>query len=109
MKTFRLISLLEGVSLYVLLAIAMPLKYLYGIDGVVPIVGILHGSLFLIYAVATLVVSHHQHWSVLKWLGIFLAGVIPFGFLVIGPRLRAEKWLDSSQDDSKLFFTTHHK
>jgi len=90
MKSFRLISLIEGVSLLVLLFIAMPLKYKWGINEAVWYAGITHGTLFLIYLVMSLVTSHQQQWPVIKWLLIFLAGVLPFGFIVVDRKLKKE-------------------
>ena len=40
LKAFRVLSLIEGLSLVVLLFIAMPAKYHFGISGVVPIAGV---------------------------------------------------------------------
>ena len=88
MKGFRTLSLIEGVSLLVLLFIAMPAKYKFGFDAAVFYAGITHGVLFLIYMVASLGVSHKQGWSIVKWLGVFLAGVVPFGFLVVDRMLK---------------------
>ena len=89
MKAFRLISLIEGTSLLILLFIAMPLKYHFEVTGVVPIVGITHGCLFLLYMVMSLSVSHQQQWSIIKWLGVFFAGMIPFGFMLVDRQLRS--------------------
>jgi integral membrane protein len=90
MKSFRLISLIEGISLLVLLFIAMPLKYKWGINEAVWYAGITHGTLFLIYLVMSLVTSHQQQWPVIKWLLIFLAGVFPFGFIMVDRKLKKE-------------------
>ena len=90
MKTFRIISLIEGVSLLILLFIAMPLKYKWGINEAVWYAGITHGTLFLIYLVMSLVTSHQQKWPVIKWLLIFLAGVLPFGFVLVDRKLKKE-------------------
>jgi len=90
MKSFRMISLIEGVSLLVLLFIAMPLKYKWGINEAVWYAGITHGTLFLIYLVMSLVTSHQQKWPVIKWLLIFLAGVLPFGFVLVDRKLKKE-------------------
>ncbi|MCF6219383.1 MAG: DUF3817 domain-containing protein [Gammaproteobacteria bacterium] len=88
MKIFRLISFVEGISLIVLLGVAMPLKYQFGIDSAVFYAGITHGTLFLIYMVASLSISHQQGWSIIKWLAIFLAGIFPFGFLIVDSVLK---------------------
>ena len=90
MKVFRLISLIEGISLVTLLFIAMPLKYQFGVGEAVAYVGITHGCLFLIYMVMSLSVSHQHQWSIFKWLAVFFAGVLPFGFLLVDKQLRAD-------------------
>lgn len=88
MKTFRIISLIEGLSLLLLLFIAMPLKYYAGMPGMVFYVGMSHGILFLLYAGFALAVSHRQGWSIGYWLFIFLLGVVPFGFLFVDHKLK---------------------
>ncbi|MBL1261732.1 MAG: DUF3817 domain-containing protein [Thiotrichaceae bacterium] len=90
MKVFRLISLIEGISLLVLLFIAMPLKYQFGISEAVWYAGITHGMLFLTYMVMSLVTSHQQQWPVIKWLLIFLAGIVPLGFVAVDKKLKKE-------------------
>lgn len=91
MRSFRLLSLIEGCSLLTLLFMAMPAKYLLGVDGIVFFVGLAHGILFLCYLVGTMVVSHKLKWSVLQWLWVFLAGVFPFGFLFVDKAIKKEE------------------
>jgi len=88
MKLFRLISLIEGCSLLILLLIAMPLKYKLGVSDAVFYAGISHGMLFLLYLVMSLITSHQQKWPVMKWLLVFLAGTLPFGFLIVDRSLK---------------------
>jgi len=90
MKAFRLISLLEGFSLLILLLIAMPLKYQFGLTEVVFYAGSLHGLLFSTYLVMSLTTSHRQGWPILKWLMIFLASIVPFSFIFVDDKLTAE-------------------
>lgn len=87
---FRALSLIEGSSLIILLLIAMPAKYYLDIKMVVPIIGTIHGLLFLGYMIMSLMVSHRHNWSILKWLMVFLAGVFPFGCLLIDKMLKRE-------------------
>ena len=89
LKFFRLLSLIEGLSLITLLFIAMPAKYQFGMDFVWP-VGMTHGVLWLIFVVFSLLTSHRQNWSVLVWLLALACSVIPFGFLLMDARLRRE-------------------
>ena len=88
LKAFRTLSLIEGLSLVILLFIAMPAKYHFGISGVVPIVGMTHGSLWLTYVVMSLMVSHKQKWSVGFWMLTLLVSVVPFACLWLERRLK---------------------
>jgi len=87
LKSFRLLSLVEGLSLITLLFIAMPARYQLGVDFVWP-VGMAHGLLWLAYVAFSLVVSHLQRWSVWLWLLALLCSVLPFGFLLLDWRLK---------------------
>ena len=89
LKFFRLLSAVEGLSLVILLFIAMPAKYQFGYD-FVWLVGMTHGMLWLSYFMLSLLVSHKQSWSVMFWLLVLVASVIPFGFLFLDVRLKRE-------------------
>lgn len=89
LKSFRLLSLIEGLSLITLLLIALPARAQFGIDFVWP-VGMAHGLLWLAYVLMSLVVSHLQRWSVLVWLMALVCSVLPFGFLLLDRRLQRE-------------------
>lgn len=89
LKTFRILSLIEGLSLLTLLFIAMPAKYQFGYDFVFP-VGMTHGILWLVYVVMSLAVSHKQHWSVMVWLLVLFASVIPFACIFVDRRLKRD-------------------
>jgi integral membrane protein len=81
--TFRRLALAEGISFIVLLAIAMPLKYMLDIKGVVPAVGAVHGLLFMIYLVVSLNLSHRLQWSISRWLLVMLAAIVPAGTFLL--------------------------
>ncbi len=87
LKTFRIISFIEGLSLIVLLFIAMPLRYYMGNMEIVPICGMTHGLLWTLYMVASLAVSHKKEWSVGYWLFTVLLSVVPFGFVLMEKQL----------------------
>lgn len=90
LNAFRLLSLIEGLSLITLLFVAMPARYQFGLDFVRP-VGMAHGVLWLAFVAMSLLVSHFQRWSVGAWLLALLCSVWPFGFLVLDARLRRER------------------
>lgn len=89
LKTFRALSMVEGLSLVSLLFIALPLRNYLDINIVWPI-GMAHGVLWLAYVVMSLMVSHKQKWSVILWLVVLVSSVLPFGFLFLDSRLRRE-------------------
>jgi integral membrane protein len=78
-KLFRLITLLEGSSYLLLLFIAVPLKYLVGDELYVKLLGMPHGVLFILYIVFTFIFQKKMKWSLINFLIILVASVIPFG------------------------------
>ena len=61
-RTLRILGNIEGVSYLLLLGVAMPLKYAFGLPLAVKVVGMAHGVLFLAYCV--LLVPCMSKW---KW------------------------------------------
>jgi integral membrane protein len=86
----RLIAMLEGLSFLVLLGIAMPMKYLGGIDAAVKVVGWTHGVLFVALCAALVLAMRAAHLRPLHGAAVFVAALIPFGPFVIDGRLRRE-------------------
>lgn len=75
----RLTGIIEGLSFIILLAVAMPLKYLAGKPEMVSIVGMAHGLLFVLYIVLTMVAKFQYPWGWKKMLLLWVASVVPFG------------------------------
>jgi len=75
---YRVMAYVVGVMLLVLLLVAMPLKYLADSEGVIGVVGPLHGLLYAVYLLATLSVGTKSLWSFRRTVGVMLAGTIPF-------------------------------
>jgi integral membrane protein len=40
-----------------------------------------HGVLFMLYLFLSLIVSNKQQWSLLTWLSLFVASIVPFAFI----------------------------
>ena len=87
---FRKLSLIEGLSLIVLLFIAMPAKYHFGYIDSVWQVGMTHGVLWLGYFVVSLAVSHQQKWSVMFWLLVLFASIIPFACFILDNKFKEQ-------------------
>ncbi|MEH6937989.1 DUF3817 domain-containing protein [Bacillus sp. JJ664] len=85
---FRLMGLIEGISLLVLLFIAMPLKYFAGLPEVVTLVGSLHGFFFVLYVITITYVTFKIRWSFMWAISAFVVAFIPFGNLILDAKLR---------------------
>lgn len=84
----RAIALIEGASFILLLFIAMPMKYLAGIDTAVKIIGMAHGVLFLAFCLALALAMPALRYDLKRCALIFVAALLPFGPFVIDGKLR---------------------
>ncbi len=70
---------LEGISLIVLVFIAVPMKYWYNDASLTKMMGPIHGALFLLFLLNTFSAGIEQKWKA-KTTGMILASCfIPFG------------------------------
>jgi integral membrane protein len=79
LRPFRRVAFLEGVSLLLLLGIAMPLKYYAGMPLAVRVVGMTHGVLFLVYVAMIGMLVQRSEWSKGRAAVAVVLGVLPFG------------------------------
>jgi len=82
-KTFRVVSLFEGVSYLLLLFIATPVKYFGGDESYVKMLGMPHGILFIAYVVIAIMLKYQFEWESKKFWIILAASIIPFGTFYI--------------------------
>ena len=83
----RWVMLVEGISCIVLFFIAMPLKYIWGMNMAVSIAGGLHGFLFCWACLALLIVHLDRTWY-LAHSAKYLIAIIPPGGMLL-----TEKWI----------------
>jgi integral membrane protein len=84
LNTFRAISILEGLSYLAILGVAFDIisrAFVFQI-------GMTHGVLFMLYLVFSLLVCSKQRWSLMVWLPLFVASIIPFAFIGVDLFLR---------------------
>jgi len=86
-KLFRIVGYSEGLSLLILLFIAMPLKYLAGLPLAVKYTGWAHGLLFVSYLALALWVKEQENWPFKYLVYTFLAAFFPFGTFIF------DRWL----------------
>ena len=84
----RLIGFLEGISLLVLIGIAVPAKHMYGNPVLVKAIGPVHGVLFLLFVFNTLSVGVEYQWKfkTTTW-KVLLACMVPFGTFYIDKKI----------------------
>ncbi|MBS0030885.1 DUF3817 domain-containing protein [Chitinophaga sp. 22321] len=80
----RIIGFFEGISLIVLVFIAVPLKYWGGQPALVKMIGPVHGLLFALFVLTTLSAGVTYRWkfSETSW-KVLVACIIPFGTFYI--------------------------
>ena len=90
-SVLRKVGILEGISLLVLLFIAMPLKYIWGEPGAVKVVGWMHGALFVLFMLLVLRVYGQKTWPFKKLVYAFVAAFLPFGTFVFDKQLKEDE------------------
>ena len=76
---FRAISFLEGLSFLVILSVTFG----FISRDFVSVLGMAHGMLFMLYLVLSLIVSNKQQWSLVIWLALMIASLVPFAFIPV--------------------------
>lgn len=82
-RIFKIIALLEGISLLLLLFFAMPMKYIYEQPIFVKVIGMAHGLLFIAYILLSIMLKIEEKWDLKKFALVCLASVLPFGAFYI--------------------------
>lgn len=80
----RILGFLEGITLLILVFLAVPMKYLFDNPIVSKTVGPIHGGIFILFLISTFRVGSEQAWKFKEttW-KIVLACFIPFGTFYI--------------------------
>lgn len=82
-KFFKITATLEGISLLLLLFIAMPLKYFFDLPQYVRVIGMIHGILFIGYMIIATMLKTEESWNNKKFFEVCIASIIPFGTFYI--------------------------
>ena len=78
----RILGYLEGISYLGLLGIAVPVKYIYDIPEATKVIGMVHGVLFIFYAIFLMEVRSDYKWDIKTTLLAFIAAFVPFGTFI---------------------------
>ncbi|KFG68813.1 DUF3817 domain-containing protein [Microvirga sp. BSC39] len=82
LRRMRAVSLLEGVTLLLLVCVAVPLKHLAGFPIATSIMGPIHGMAFVLYVWMLVQTVSMGGWTKGQAAGMALAAFIPFGAFV---------------------------
>ncbi len=82
-KFFKIVATLEGISLLLLLFVAMPLKYIFDLPEFVRVIGMAHGLLFIGYIILATMLKTEESWNNKKFFEVCMASIIPFGTFYI--------------------------
>jgi integral membrane protein len=90
----RGIAVAEAISFLILLGIAMPLKYAWGMPVAVLIAGSIHGCLFLLFCWSLLRVAQNSQWQGRRTALVFVSGLLPTAPLILDKRMKqwAAEW-----------------
>ncbi len=94
LKIYRVSAWVTGVGLLLLTFYAMPAKYLFGDPRPVALIGMIHGFLYMVYIVCTLILAERTRWKPLFAVLVLAAGTIPIASFVaertVTHKVRAE-------------------
>ena len=94
---FRVIAFLEGISYLLLLFVAMPVKYGLGEPGLVKLIGMGHGVLFIAFVLVLMQSAFVYRWKMGFNLIAFIASLLPFATFWLEKKLEIKaKALHSS-------------
>jgi len=79
---FKVMGKLEGISLLLLLCVAMPLKYFVDFPLAVKIVGSLHGAFFVFYLTLGALLFKRMKWTVDTLVICVILASVPFGTFI---------------------------
>jgi integral membrane protein len=82
LRIYRVSAWVTGIGLLLLTFYAMPAKYVFGDPRPVALIGMVHGFLYMIYIVCTLILAERCRWRPLEAVVILLAGTIPIASFV---------------------------
>ena len=83
----RIIGFLEGLSLLVLVFIAVPMKYYFSNPSLSKTLGPIHGAIFLLFLFNALSVGVEQNWKFNTTWKVIVACFIPFGTFYIDRKI----------------------
>jgi integral membrane protein len=82
------LSFIEGLSLLLLMGVAMPIKYLAGDPSYVRVIGAIHGGLFLVFVAGIAYFASKDNWGRRLTVEALVSSSIPFGMFYFAKKLK---------------------
>ena len=79
LKAFRAVSMLEGISYLIILSVTLGVIS----RDFVSVLGMAHGVLFMLYLSMSLSLTNSKGWSVMIWVLLLIASLVPFAFIPV--------------------------
>ncbi len=89
-RRFKVVAIAEAVSYLVLLGASVA-KHVFDMPGAVPIMGPIHGLIFLTYLWLALLVREELGWNLTTTFMVIVAAVIPLGGIYVERRVLDER------------------
>lgn len=96
LSRLRITSLTEAVSYLLLMAVAMPLKYMAGMPIFVQVIGMIHGVLFLILLWFLMRANFETAWPKSRLWQLALASLVPFVPFFLDRKVR--RWIAETKE-----------
>ena len=90
-RLLRKVGIAEGASFLILLLIAMPLKYYFGMPLAVKYTGSAHGFLFVAYVGLAYYAKEVYNWPLKRFLLAFVSSFLPLGTFFFDGSLKIEE------------------
>lgn len=87
LRNLSVVGLLEGLSLLILVFIAVPAKHFYGHPGLVKVIGPIHGGIFLLYVAVAAIAWWRCKWKLSTALLLLLSSLVPFANFFVEYRI----------------------
>jgi integral membrane protein len=95
-RPFKVVAVAEAVSYLVLLGASVA-KHVFDMPGAVPVMGPVHGVVFLGYLYLALMVREELGWKLMTTATVIVAAVIPLGGIYVERRVLAEASADGAE------------
>lgn len=96
LSRLRIMSLTEAVSYLLLLAIAMPLKYVYDMPLAVQVIGMIHGVLFMMLLWFLVRANFESPWPRSRLWLLAIASLVPLMPFFLDRKVRG--WIGETQE-----------